>query len=91
MKTKEGDAYSNAQHQHKMGLVDDSDQNFLVENDKNNLIEDNGQSVLTGNQNKEQLKTHKQNSNSNNVSDTPTIVTRSGRVSRPPTYLKDYV
>ena len=48
LKTKEGDAYFSAQHQHKMGLVDDSDQNILVENDKNNLIEDNGQSIHTG-------------------------------------------
>ena len=87
LKTREGNAYSGAQHQHRMGLVEDNDQN----NDQNNN-QNNNQNVITDNQNNQQLNTHYQNnSNSTSISDTTARVTRSGRISRPPTYLNDYV
>ena len=93
LKTKENDAYSGAQHQHRMSLVEDNDKNNISENNDQNVpIEVNDQNILPGNQNNQQLSTHIPNNfSSNGISDTTSRVTRSGRVSRPPTYLKDYV
>ena len=56
LKTRENDAYSGAQHQHRMSLVEDNDKNNISENNDQNVpIEVNDQNILPGNQNNQQL------------------------------------
>ena len=80
LKTK-GDDYGNAKHQHEMTLVEDNQEN------ENTLINNNNQRPIIEQNIPADIEI---TSNSNPATREP-ILTRSGRSSKPPSYLKDYV
>ena len=85
LKTKENNnGYGLAQKQHQMSLVEDNDNYGLAQQQHQmRLAEDNqNDQIVPDNQNDNQLL---------NIPIRETVTTRSGRSSKPPSYLKDYV